>query len=404
MGLALVGCATPRVSKLTDEQPKFATEEDEVELLREADSMYLDLQEEGMVHPNEEIRAYLQAVGDSLAPPAATSHVKLDFVLLRDPVPNAFSLPNGRILVTLGLFNNLENEAELAFVLAHEIAHVVSRDSLTSQRKKSSNIIAAHVADLMLLGTSIAYLPALSSYASYSREQELSADHQAVLWVSQQGYDAERAMNGLAAVSRGLPARKKAGSGGMMASHPTDLARQDAFRKMVADDPTLKREPGRMETEKLAAFQQGLYGEHIDLLLHCGLYRFARNVAERRIEKFPDTADHHAWLGETWRLQAEDPVGTALEQAGYDGVKCNRARVDQVRAETERSRDAAERAFRKALELNPTQATAQRGLGLLLVGRGIKPQGSELLQAYLAGNATASDRRYIQYVLKEVTP
>src|SRR4051812_1299343 len=58
------------------------------------------------------------------------------FYLLNDPeTVNAFALPGGQVFITLGLFDRLENEAELAGVLGHEIGHVVNRHTAQQMAK-----------------------------------------------------------------------------------------------------------------------------------------------------------------------------------------------------------------------------------------------------------------------------
>ena len=70
--------------------------------------------------------AYVQEVGQRLA---ATSGVDLpyEFVVLNNSVPNAWAMPGGKIAINRGLLVELNNEAEMAAVLAHEIVHAAAR-------------------------------------------------------------------------------------------------------------------------------------------------------------------------------------------------------------------------------------------------------------------------------------
>ena len=82
---------------------------------------------------------YINAIGQSLVPEEASSGLSFSFRVLADHRPNAFALPDGRIFVSSGLLAFVENEAQLAVVLGHEIAHVVEGHTLDSIRKQRSS-------------------------------------------------------------------------------------------------------------------------------------------------------------------------------------------------------------------------------------------------------------------------
>ena len=82
---------------------------------------------------------YINAIGQSLVPEEASSGLSFSFRVLADHRPNAFALPDGRIFVSSGLLAFVENEAQLAVVLGHEIAHVVEGHTVDSIRKQRSS-------------------------------------------------------------------------------------------------------------------------------------------------------------------------------------------------------------------------------------------------------------------------
>src|SRR3989338_11132082 len=73
-----------------------------------------------------ELTAYVQSVGNKLAA-ASDRQLPYEFVVLNDSVPNAWALPGGKIAFNRGLLYELDSEAELAAVLAHEIVHAAAR-------------------------------------------------------------------------------------------------------------------------------------------------------------------------------------------------------------------------------------------------------------------------------------
>lgn len=116
--------------------------------------------------------------------------VRVTFV--RTPMPNALTLPGGRVLVTSGLLETLESPDELAAVLAHELGHVQARDSMVSlYRNAGLGIFLEAITggtglaqQLILLGGQLAEL-------RYTRAQEQRADAFALKLMADAGYDPE---------------------------------------------------------------------------------------------------------------------------------------------------------------------------------------------------------------------
>lgn len=84
----------------------------------------------GGAYSNEGIARYVSLVGKSVAMVSDRPDIEYYFSVLNSEEPNAFAAPGGYVFVTIGLLKKLENEAQLAGVLGHEIAHVSRRHSL----------------------------------------------------------------------------------------------------------------------------------------------------------------------------------------------------------------------------------------------------------------------------------
>jgi predicted Zn-dependent protease len=67
--------------------------------------------------------------------------VSWKFRVARDPQPNAFALPNGSIYVTTGLMTLIDNESQLAAVLAHELTHVMRRHTYAANRSNRKKFL-----------------------------------------------------------------------------------------------------------------------------------------------------------------------------------------------------------------------------------------------------------------------
>jgi beta-barrel assembly-enhancing protease len=120
------------------------------------------------------------------------------FYLLNDPeTVNAFALPGGQVFITAGLFDRLENEAQLAGVLGHEIGHVVNRHTAEQMAKSrlgqmltlAVGVGASGGDDRGRNAQMIAALVNQVTQLRFSREDESEADRFGIQYMAQSGYD-----------------------------------------------------------------------------------------------------------------------------------------------------------------------------------------------------------------------
>lgn len=184
-----------------------------------------------------ELTAYVQKVGARVA-----GHAKRDlpyeFVVLASGVPNAWALPGGKIAVNRGLLLELEDEAELAAVLGHEVVHADARHGAQSiERGMLAQIGMVAVAigvqgeDNAAVVTGAAMVGAQLITTRYGREAELESDRFGTRYMAEAGYDPRAAVSlqeKFVALSKGK------GGGwleGLFASHPPSQERVVANRK-----------------------------------------------------------------------------------------------------------------------------------------------------------------------------
>jgi predicted Zn-dependent protease len=136
---------------------------------------------------------------------AQRSPYKYDFHLLNDPQTiNAFALPGGQIFITVGLLDKLENEAQLAGVLGHEIGHVVNRHAAQQLAKSelgqkiagSVGVAASRDMRHGMEASAVAAVVNKMMQLKYSRNDESEADQYGLEYMTQAGYD-PRAMLGV---------------------------------------------------------------------------------------------------------------------------------------------------------------------------------------------------------------
>lgn len=399
--LTLTGCAGPQVPALTASAPGFQQSPEERKLVARAVALDRELDEKGMLLDDPAVLGYIRATGQALVPPSAAGHVSFNFHVLRSPLVNAFALPNGSVYLTVGLLDRLESEAELAQVLGHEIAHVVLRHGLKVSESRRTSMVTAHIADLLLFGTSIAYLPYIASVASYSREQEDEADRFGLGAVAAQGYDPNAALS----IFERMELVKKGESldGSWYSSHPANAARRDALKALLREGkvtaPAATRDASRYRTQVASVAV-----DNIRLKLAGRQYESALDAATRNLADHPGSATLLAYKGEAYRHMADDPLGAAREHAWLYGKTYN----DKLTAEFEQRRgefrDAAHAAYVESLALEKALPLAQRGLGLVQLGRGEYKAARDSLALYLNHNPVVQDRDYITNLLKGIEP
>lgn len=191
---AVAGCAVNPVTGRQELALFSVSSSDEIKLGREA--FPKAVQQMGGEYDDAALASYVSGVGGRLAQVAERPELPYEFKVLNDSTPNAFALPGGFVAITRGLLVNLENEAQLAAVLGHEIGHVTARDSVQGMQRGT------------LLGVGLAVLSAASGSGGYgaltqragqlaaglldnrfSREQERQADRLGVDYMVRAGYN-----------------------------------------------------------------------------------------------------------------------------------------------------------------------------------------------------------------------
>jgi predicted Zn-dependent protease len=150
---------------------------------------------------------YVETVGKNIAVHSGLSNARGDFTvtLLNSSIDNAFAIPGGYVYVTRQLVSLMNNEAELAAVLGHEVAHVAARHSAKRQSAATRNSIIGAIGSILsgvLLGNSQIGQLGQQLFGQgtqmltlqFSRGQETEADNLGINYLRAAGYD-PRAMS-----------------------------------------------------------------------------------------------------------------------------------------------------------------------------------------------------------------
>jgi len=153
-----------------------------------------------------ELNYYVQQLGDALVAHSDGKGQRFHFYIVDNPAINAFAVPGGFIVVHTGLIAAAENEAELASVLAHEIAHITQRHiprMIAEQQRTTLPTMAAVLATLLLAGGGVhgadaALAATLAGSAqhgiNFTRQFEQEADRIGINTLAASGQD-PRAMS-----------------------------------------------------------------------------------------------------------------------------------------------------------------------------------------------------------------
>jgi len=148
------------------------------------------------------VQEYVTTLGDSLLPlgnRGTSKALEFRFFVVEDSSINAASLPDGTLLINTALLGAIQNEAQLAFVLSHEIAHVLQvhywREVHETRGQRVGLIIAGVAAGAFIgdLGTFLAGMGIASVVNGHQRELENQADRLGLQNVIEHGYDPREA-------------------------------------------------------------------------------------------------------------------------------------------------------------------------------------------------------------------
>lgn len=361
---------------------------DAVQLRKDADDIEKRLSTSGLLYGQAELDAYLQGVADGLARPDDREPIRLKAI--KAPWPNAFVLPNGASYVTTGMLDVLDNEAQLACVLGHEMTHLVEQHALREMRAQHTRegwatalavligAVGAYYgggqagAALADITASAGQLWTLSAVSGYSRDNEREADRAGFERIVAAGYDTTQAPVVFAQLLARTPDEAQ-GARPYFATHPKLEERITSFRELVSARPDAP--PGRVEAEPYFAALGELPIEQALLLIDAEQPVLAQLSIDRYLTRRPDSARAHFVAGEMWRARPSEPGA-----------------IDNALA-----------AYGRAAELPGTPPAALRNMGLLHRERGESPLAREAFEKYLALDPQAVDAGIVRLYLQELS-
>ena len=404
----LPGCAHRTVPPIGSAGIPFKPDADERRLWAEAEREEERLQTAAGLYGDPLLEAYLARIGDRLTP----GEVKqaggpgFEFHVVPDPTLSAFAMPNGKVYVHTGLLARVEDEAQLAMILGHEITHVTNRHALQFQRDARNRVVPLSVRAIaesigaaaagpwaehgdrvgtaglsrtaqIVLGLGLRHA-ALAAINGYGRDLEREADTGGLQKLVAAGYDPSEAPKVFALL--GKEARERGAPETFFFGNPRRL---DEGLKDTEDlvQTRYAGVRGEINTEEFALRTRTVVRDNALLDIHAGRFTLARAQLDRVLALAPKDPTAHLYYGDLYRLQAQ-------------------------RAHAPRAKEAlAQQAlghYLRAADLDPAFPDPFRELGFLYYQQKETARAKEAFQKYLALKPDAPDAKRIREYLIEL--
>ncbi len=301
----------------------------------------------------EELTAYLEAIVERIHSVSHRREMPVRFTLLNSSVVNAFALP-GHVYATRGLLIELENEAQFATIMAHEMGHVAAGHSAQRMTRQMVTELGMGLGGyaledvrgaggIMLAGQA----GILLSQLSYSRSQERQADRLSAYYAAQAGWDPKAAIE-VQHILKELSGREETVLDRYLSTHPPASERIADLRSLI-DSGELPLH--RIEGDGVFA---GRWSERTKNI----------RAVQAAYEKY-DKATVALERGEleSSLVQAKQAVDIKSDQAPFYRLK------GDILLRKERYADSRAD-YEKSLDLNPDYAHAVIGLGYLALEEG----------------------------------
>ncbi len=390
------------------------------------DSKAIDQQylKKGMVLQDPQLQPYLDSIGKRIIGNRPTpDQVEFKFLVLRDPMVQAFALPNGSVYVTTGLLSLLQNESQLAAVLGHETAHVFERHGYLENRSVRKKVLTLNIIQIVasaaptganlsqsvqlfgaavLLGASVSSGVIVASVFGYSREMEHQADSDGLIAMSNASYDPMAMAKAFELLDQDSSLEYEPIQG-FYRDHPKLTERRD-FALQYASTHKPNKPEGDDEKTYADNVSAAICAE-IQLDLSSRRERTAVDRASRLNDLFPDNPRYKVLLADSYRaLGAKTKLPSPDERTRHGEAEHRKEYFSMTPEEEQKKllekpegqaalRDnetMAEQLYKSALQGSPNYADAHRGLGFLFEQEGKYGEAATEYQSYLSIVAATS--------------
>ena len=420
-GTLRVQTQTPQTATTQTDDEKFVFGKVDLDLLSEINLLDERFEKEGAVYHDAGLDAYLSHVGTAVVADQKLENVAWKFRALRDPVPNAFALPNGSIYINTGLLALLDDESQLAAVIAHEVTHVTHRHTYLRNRTVRKMMLTINILNTVgtwnpvggVTGIAVDLIAAVSpimlaiSVLGYSKDQEKEADLVGMKAAIAAGYAPDGMPNSFKSMQRDIEGEQM---NSFYNDHPQLEARVKYTSSLVpADAKKPTEDEAKVARDDYLAVMEAVDRHDVNLAINEGRFRSAVYISQKLVALHPDSSENVFYLAESYRMLGPRNAKLSNEQL-TSGAKKKAAKTRAKRtfeeqdtellatragAEAWKANSAeAEKLFLRSLELNRFNANAHRGLGMLYEKLDRKQEAASEYAKYLelAPNAIDTER------------
>jgi predicted Zn-dependent protease len=247
-----VACATNPVSG--QRELSFLSEAQEIAIGQQSDA---EIRREMGVYDDPALQRYVADIGHRLAALSHRPHLPWSFTVVDHPAVNAFALPGGYIYITRGILPYLDDEAELAGVLGHEIAHVTARHAAQQYTRATTGGVGLAVLGIFVPAaqpfTDLASTALGVAFLKYGRDDERESDRVGMEYAASGGWDPRGVPEFLSTLAR-VDALSERGVPNWLSTHPEPAERVIEAQPMAT----------RLATSAAAARNRDDYFARID--------------------------------------------------------------------------------------------------------------------------------------------
>ncbi len=370
-----MGCATTSLPPVTKD---LKLEEDEMRLWNRAKEEEKIIDRSGMIYKDEELEAYLNEIPRKLLPPEIFAYVPFKVSIIKNHLLNAFAFPNGVIYIHTGILARVDNEAQLATLLAHEITHATHRH-LVKQFRDIKNktaflatieVTTAGLGGVGSLATLLGAIGTVAAVTGYSREHETEADREGFKLMLNAGYDPNEAPKLFLHLKKEVEEEK--------GKEPFFFGTHPRLKERIENYETLLKAQSQgqgVNIQNTEIFLKKTVKVILDNArddLKAGRFKMAERGVEKYLKIKMESAEAYCLLGDIFRQKGEKGD---IEKAGEH--------------------------YQKAISINPSYPDSYKGIGLIHYKQGEKALAQKALELYLSHSPKALDRAYIEEYIRQ---
>jgi len=348
----------------------------------------------GLFYDDAVYQDYVSEIGQKLIKHIPNAeNMNFNFHTIRNPYLNAFAMATGAIYVHTGLVTRLENEAQLAGVIAHEITHSLKQHPVLGYSHSKSRTAGYQ---MLSIGASVAFalvggrgagayigdqfaqlglvLMTSASISGYSRDMEQEADMDGLEWVSAAGYDPAEVPKVFELFMNEYGDPGKVGNY-FWGDHPRNTTRMKYLNEEIQKkNPGGKSRSGYLGAEEYRARINILLREDARLNIESGLFHTALAELDTFLRRTPGDPAAFYYKGLAYQSMSEDPDTLSMAKEMFD----------------------------RSMGIDPTYAMPYRILGYIAEKDSLAEEAVSGYERYLALKPDAKDRMFIRWKIEKL--